>query len=276
PDLIWIPARAMAGDPPALAAIVLLGFGLLAAAVLIFADRFAVYVQAAAGLAGSRPRAARSVRPFRTRSAAQALRRKEWMLLRRDPWLLSQTLMQILYLLPAGLMLWKLYGAENGVPIVLVPILVMASGQLSGGLAWLAASGEDAPDLVATAPIAPGRIIRSKIEAVLGAVALVMGPVVLALLPLSPVTALTAAAFIAAASISATTIQIWHRQPARRSDFRRRQQASRIATFAEAFSAFAWAGTAATAAAGSRFALIGLFLVGIVLAVARLLAPRRP
>ena len=52
---------------------------------------------------------------------------------------------------------------------MLVPVLVMAAGQLAGGLAWLAISGEDAPDLVATAPILPRHVVRAKVEADPGA-----------------------------------------------------------------------------------------------------------
>ena len=37
--------------------------------------------------------------------------------------------------------------------VLLVPMMVMAAGHLGGNLAWLSISGEDAPDLVATAPI---------------------------------------------------------------------------------------------------------------------------
>jgi ABC-2 type transport system permease protein len=84
------------------------------------------------------------------------------MLLRRDPWLVSQTLMQVLYLLPPALLLWRNFGEERGAIVVLVPVFVMAAGQLAGGLAWLAVSGEDAPDLVATAPLPPRRILRAK------------------------------------------------------------------------------------------------------------------
>ena len=108
----------------------------------------------------SRPRASR--RPARGRRSVAAsaaprpsrtLRQKEWTLLLRDPWLVSQTLMQLLYLLPPALLLWRSYGEGTGALVVLVPVLVMAAGQLAGGLAWLAISGEDAPDLVATAPV---------------------------------------------------------------------------------------------------------------------------
>ena len=80
------------------------------------------------------------------------MRRKEWTLLLRDPWLMSQTLMQLLYLLPPAFLLWRGFYAGRRLG-VLVPILIVAAGQLGGGLAWLAVSGEDAPDLIASAPV---------------------------------------------------------------------------------------------------------------------------
>ena len=125
---------------------------LLGAAIVVFSARFGDHAIAASSVAATGARqAARS--GFRRRTAARVLRRKEWTLLARDPWLVSQTLMQILYLLPPALLLWRTFGEGTGALVVLVPVLVMAAGQLAGGLAWLAISGEDAPDLVATAPI---------------------------------------------------------------------------------------------------------------------------
>jgi hypothetical protein len=44
--------------------------------------------------------------------------------------------------------------------------VLMAAGQLTGGLAWLAISGEDAPDLIATAPLTARQVVQAKIEAV--------------------------------------------------------------------------------------------------------------
>ena len=126
------------------------------------------------------------------------------MLLRRDPWLVSQTLMQILYLLPPALMLWRGFGDGNGIYAVLVPVLVMAAGQLAGGLAWLAISGEDAPDLVATAPVPTSFLMRAKIEGVLGAVGVVFAPLVAALALIAPFQAFVAAAGMAIAVVAAT------------------------------------------------------------------------
>ena len=99
----------------------------------------------------------------------------------------------------------------------------MAAGQLAGGLAWLAISGEDAPDLVATAPVPASFIIGAKIEAVLGVIAIIFAPLVAALAVASPRHALVTGGGIVIAAAAATAIQLWFRTQAKRSQFRRRQ-----------------------------------------------------
>ena len=61
---------------------------------------------------------------------------------------------------------------------------------------------------------------------------------------------------IVVAAASATAIQLWFRTQAKRSQFRRRQTSSRVATFAEAFSSIGWAGAAAVAAVSLPLAVI--------------------
>ncbi len=271
----WWPARAVTGDGTALAGVLLLAASLLTLVVAGLAGRFVRYTAEAANIGADPARRARRLAPFRTTSPMQALRRKEWMLLIRDPWLISQSLMQLLYLLPPALLLWRSYGHGEAALFILVPVLVMAAGQLAGGLAWLAISGEDAPDLVATAPIAARRVIRAKVEAVLGCIALVMAPFAIVFATLSPYLTLVLLAGAAAAASSATLIQLWFRARGRRAQFHRRQTASRFTTFAEAFSSVSWAGTAAIAANGKPVAAAfsALFALG-VLAVARYAAPK--
>src|SRR5215813_9923928 len=113
PDLdsvLWWPARAMLGEPRALFAVTATSAALLTAAVLTFSGRFGEHAVAAqsVGQAGARQR---RLANFRAASPRRALRRKEWVLLRRDPWLVSQTLMQLLYLLPPAVLLWKSFGS---------------------------------------------------------------------------------------------------------------------------------------------------------------------
>jgi ABC-2 type transport system permease protein len=272
-SIMWWPARAVLGDVSALLAVLVLSLGLLSLAISIFSGRFGEHATAAAGVSNTR---VSQVRPqgFRRRSPGSVLRHKEWTLLARDPWLVSQTLMQILYLLPPALMLWLSFRDGGIALVVMVPVLVMAAGQLAGGLAWLSISGEDAPDLVATAPIAARRIVVAKIEAVMGTIALVFAPLVLALAFASAEGAVICAVGILIAAASATLIQLCFRVQARRSQFRRRQTSSRIATFAEAFSSIAWAATAALAAGESWLALFPAFIAILILGGVRLIAPK--
>jgi len=273
-SLMWLPARAALGDPAALAVVLGGSLLLLGAAIVIFSARFGAHAIAASSVTASGARQA-SRSAFRHRSAARVLRQKEWTLLLRDPWLVSQTLMQILYLLPPALLLWRSYGEGTGALVVLVPVLVMAAGQLAGGLAWLAISGEDAPDLVATAPILRGQIVRAKVEAVLGGIAIAFAPFIAALALLSVYHAFVAALGILMAAAAATGIQFWFRKQATRRYFRHRQTASRFATFAEAFSSISWAATAALAAGGSWAAFFPAAIgLGILLA-ARWMSPHK-
>ncbi len=157
---------------------------------------------------------------------------------------------------------------------MLVPVFVMAAGQLAGGLAWLAVSGEDAPDLVATAPVAEKTVLRAKMEAVLGGVFVVLAPVILVLAFTAPIYAVVACVGVLVASGSATLIQLWFRKQAKRSHFRRRQTSSRVATFAEAFSSISWAATAGLAANASWAAVAPAIIALGILAGARAIRPR--
>ena len=279
PDLgsiFWWPARAVLGDGVALAALLAAGLFLLAGAVALVAPRFADYTAAAAAQGGAVARATRGSVSFRQTSPRRALRCKEWMLLRRDPWLVSQTLMQMFYLVPPAVLLWRSFSNSGGGAFdLLVPVLVMAAGQLAGGLAWLTISGEDAPDLVATAPIAPRAILRAKVEAVLGLIAMVFAPLVVILAVASPRHALVTGVAIVITAAAATAIQLWFRSQAKRSQFRRRQVSSRVATFAEAFSSIAWAGAAAVAAVSLSLAIVPVLFALAVLGGARYLSPRQ-
>ena len=272
-SLFWLPARAMTGELMPLIAVVGSAMLVFAIVIVAFSGSFAERVIAASGIAASNAPSRGKSRKFLAHSVRSALRQKEWKLLRRDHWLISQTLMQVFYLVPPAFMLWHGYGTNGAVPTVVVPVLVMAAGQLSGGLAWLAISGEDAPQLVATAPVTPRMILRAKIEAVFGALAMTVGPViaVMALVEFWP--AFVALVATLCAATGATMIQLWFRSQAKRSNFRRRQTSSRVATFAEAFSSILWAGTAALWAAGSWIALACVVLALLTLVIARALRP---
>jgi ABC-2 type transport system permease protein len=289
----WWPARAALGDGFCLAVFVAAGIVFFLLVTLSAAPRFADYALAAGSLSLpnvtltlspskglnlpkarlSLSKTALSLSLSKATTQGAALRRKERLLLLRDPWLMSQSLMQLFYLLPPALLLSRNFGFGDHVSQICVPVLIMAAGQLAGGLAWLTISGEDAPDLVASAPLTASRTLRAKTEAVIGAIAFVFAPFVVALAFASLAHAVIAAAGIAASAAAATAIQLWFRTHAKRSHFRRRQTSSRIATFAEAFSSITWAAAGAIAAAASPFAAVMAFIAIMILVVVHRLAP---
>jgi ABC-2 type transport system permease protein len=275
PDsLVWLPARAALGDAEALLLLLSASLLLLGLVMAVFSPRFAdTAIRAAAQ--GVSSRAGAKVKAFRGGSRQQALRRKEFVLLRRDPWLISQTLMQLLYLVPPALLLWRSYSDSSAAIVLITPVIVMAAGQLAGGLAWLTISGEDAPELVASAPLPAARVVRAKIEVVLMTISIIFAPLIAALAWLAPWQAIVTACGVLIATVASTAIQLWFRVQARRSQFRRRQTSSRLATFAEAFSSIGWAATAALALAIPEAALIcGIMTAGLVAATWKL-SPRR-
>jgi ABC-2 type transport system permease protein len=272
-SLMWWPARAMLGDGEALLCLLAAGLILLGITMAVYSPRFAdVVIRVAAAAPAHRGRGAK---PFRAGSRQQALRRKEFVLLCRDPWLVSQTLMQLLYLAPPALMLWRSFADNSAAILLITPVIVMAAGQLAGGLAWLTICGEDAADLVATAPLPALSVIRAKIEVVLIGIGVIFAPLIMALLFASALQAAVTALGVAVAAASATAIQLWFRVQARRSQFRRRQTSSRFATFAEAFSSIGWAATAALALAWPAVAVVTALMTAGVLAATWKISPQR-
>ncbi|MBV9563739.1 MAG: permease [Bradyrhizobium sp.] len=273
-SVIWWPARAALGDGQALLFLLAASLALLGTVMAVFSPRFADTAINASAYAAS-TRRSRGATSFRHGSRQQALRRKEFILLGRDPWLISQTLMQLLYLVPPALFLWRSFSDSSAAIVLITPVVVMAAGQLAGGLSWLTISGEDAADLVATAPLSPSDVTRAKIEVVLVVIGAIFSPIVLALIYLAPLQALVTTIALVVAAASATAIQLWFRVQARRSQFRRRQTSSRLATFAEAFSSIGWAATAALVLTIPLAGLMSGLMTAALMAVTWKLSPSR-
>jgi ABC-2 type transport system permease protein len=273
-SIVWWPARAALGDGEALSLLLAGGLVLLGAVMAMFSPRFADTAVSVSANATTVHRGPRTT-AFRKGSRQQALRWKEFLLLRRDPWLVSQSLMQLLYLVPPALMLWRSFSDNSAAIVLITPVIVMAAGQLAGGLAWLTISGEDAADLIATAPMPPARVTRAKVEVVLIAIGVIFAPLVIVLAFSSALQAAVTALAIIIATVSAAAIQLWFRVQARRSQFRRRQTSSRLATFAEAFCSIGWAATAALALAIPIAALVSGAMTAAILAATWKISPRR-
>ncbi|MBU2580146.1 MAG: permease [Alphaproteobacteria bacterium] len=274
-SLFWGPALAVSGDVGPLGLLMFLASGFFIYAAHTGAAQFRHIVISALGVSEETRRHIQTRRAFRQQSTGSALVGKELKLIGRDPWLISQSLMQVLYLIPPALMLWVNYGVDAEISVIIAPVIVMAVGQLAGGLAWLTISGEDAPDLVATAPISAFARLSAKVTAVLVIIAAVVTPLVLVMALMSVWGAAVTFCGAVIAAGCAILIQLWFRAQAKRSNFRRRQVASKASTFSEAFASILCAGTTALVAAGNPIAVVPGVLAGIVMGVAWWISPKR-
>lgn len=273
--LMWLPAYAVTGDIAALAVLLMLSVGFFVYAAHTGAVQFRRIVIAALGVSEETRRHTQARRAFKAQSTHGALMQKELKLIARDPWLISQTLMQVLCLIPPALMLYVNFGEDAQLSAIIAPVIVMAVGQLAGGLAWLTISGEDAPDLIATAPVSALARLSAKVKAVLVIIAAVVMPIVAAMALMSLWGALVTFCGALIAAACAILIQLWFRGQAKRSNFRRRQVASKASTFSEAFASILCAGTTALVAAGNPIAVVPGVLAVLVMGVAWSISPKR-
>lgn len=236
--VLSLPARAALGEPIALAIVVIVAGAAFVACAFGLGARFADHAATAAGsapVARALRRKSASVRFGRGPFAS--LVHKEIGLVLRDPTLISQVLLQILYLVPVSLLLVHNAARSGGQasPVAFsAGAVVFLAGQLAGGLGWVAVSGEDARDLVRSAPLTPRRIAQAKALAVIIMVLALVAAPLTALAWFAPLVALAALLGATGCAAAMALVEHWLAKPGKRSDFRHRQQTSgMLVTFAE-------------------------------------------
>jgi ABC-2 type transport system permease protein len=270
--LLSLPARAAAGDLQALGLWTIVALAVFALTPLALGNRFAKAAIASAGAPSPTARW-RKARAFRARLGA-TMRTKERRLILRDPWLISQIVLQIVYMLPISFILWRNGGVTGSPGIVFTPLIVVVGAQLAGSLTWLALSGEDAPDLLRAAPIAASQIERHKIQAVLAPIALLLAAPLIALAFVAPGAAIWAALFALGASVSTALLNLWRQSPSPRAMMLRRHSQSKIVGMLEHLLAIVWAIGATMAVMGYWSALVPVLLACLILWLSRS-RPRR-
>ncbi len=271
PDsLLWLPARGLLGSVWPMAVLTL-----AAAAVFWTTVHFThgFFVQGLAQAVSQVRTARRPAGAHRfkfQRSLLRIIVLKEWRLIARDTHLISQVLLQLLYMVPMLLVL--LNRDANGVAGIGAALVFLCSS-LSTSLAWIVMSAEDAPDLLRSAPCAQRTVQRAKLMAVAVPV------LALAALPLlwfawrAPLAGLTLIACSVGATICAALTILWTGRPAPRSDFKSRARGNFLSGLFEFVGALAWGASAffmlnaLGAQPASRFWAIGAM---VALAVAAL------
>lgn len=254
--IVRLPLDAVSGDLMAIAAMLVLALALSAAAARLMGQSFAEAVISAAGAPGETvdSSAFEPLAPFNG-GVANNLRLKEWRLLLRDPGLFAQLALQIIYTLPIAVILVRSQVMPTAV--AMVPVIVMIAAQVAGSIAWLTVSGEDAPELIASAPVSKSAVERAKLSAVALPVLVLLALPLLALSLISLRCAGLALAFSAMAGTTTALVNFWHPMPGNRRGMLRRHSQSKLVGFIE-------------------HALAGLWTVAAVLSMLSLVAPLVP
>lgn len=232
---IWLLGRAALGEPgPAL------GLCVVAAAVFILTARsthgfFVRGLQQAASSSRAPRESAKALTGRFDRSLFWTTVVKEFRLLARDPHLISQVLLQLVYLFPLCLLVFRDTGFQA--PALGAGLTVMCAS-LTASLAWIVVLAEDAPDLLRVSP-APQRTIRmAKLTvAMLPPLALVAVPLVWMLVRM-PLAGLVLACTVPTAMAGAVLIVMWCGKPGTRSQFQAR--ASFLVNFLELLNNLCW------------------------------------
>ncbi|HUQ29808.1 MAG TPA: hypothetical protein VM051_14525 [Usitatibacter sp.] len=235
PDsVLWWPFRALMGEALPFAAVMALGLGAFLL-VVVRAER--LFLEGMRETMTSPARRATKAAAFRG-GLARVVVAKELRLLVRDPKLISQMLLQILYLLPLFFILVRKDSAQH----LMAPTIILIASTLAGNLAWMTVSGEEAPDLVGTAPVSRQRILWLKVVAALTIPLAICIPFLAFFATISATVFVSFAACLAGTLASCAVVQIWAEKPGSGRDLRKRAQSSKLLGVVEFFSAGGWAG----------------------------------
>ncbi|MGH8856264.1 MAG: putative ABC transporter permease subunit, partial [Telluria sp.] len=265
---IWLPGRALLGE-----VLPLLGIVALAAAAFAFTagrtHRFFVHGLQQAASSGRAARLPAGGMRFRFgRSLFATVLFKEWRLVARDPHLISQVALQLIYLLP---LFFVIFGRSDMQLPALAAGLTLLCSSLTGSLAWIIVSAEDAPDLLRMAPAPAGTVRTAKLAAaVLPSLALVAVP--LAWLGMrAPVAGLAASFTVIGAVCAAAVIVHWCGRPGSRSDYLARGKSDVRTSILEMFNSLSWGGVAwvlaSVTAAPSRLQMVATAVAPIAVVV---------
>ena len=279
--LVQFPARAAMGEPVPL--LLLVGFCVAAfLAIMAWLGRgFADSAAAAAGAAEQRfkVRSTRRSSGFRA-GLTRVMIFKELKLLGRDPTLLSQVLLQVIYFVVMGVILFRNLGhghtmTNDAAYIGGAAMMTFLSSQIACGLGWLTISAEDAPELLICAPITQQQAAKAKVLAVVIPVSVAVAIPALLIGVYSPWAGLCAYAGALAAATAMAFIELWNQKPAKRSQFRmrRRGSGSTLLYFIEMGIGALIAGAVGLAAAGKDFSLFAL--IPAALATAAIFAMKK-
>lgn len=262
-SLLWFPARALRGDLLPLLVVIAVGAGAFWAVIGLAHQHFLAGTQESVTGSAKRGLAAPSAGSVRFRSGVwRNVLVKEWRLILRDPQLITQTLLQLLYLTP---MLFIAMRGDGNSAVMLMPAVVWLATSLAGSLAWITVAAEDAPELLGCAPTSLARLRWLKLMAALLPVWLLVSPMLILLPGHDLMQALIFLTCLVGGTLSVGMGLIWYPRQGKRADMKTRMKGHGAVGMLEALLTFGWAGLAYCLSSPPAFKWSPLALAAVVL-----------
>jgi ABC-2 type transport system permease protein len=268
-SVLWMPARALLGAPVPMLLLMVIALTAALATSWSLQMWFAAGAQAVvAGNVAASALTRADRRPFRAGVGA-ALLVKEIKLLRRYPGLTGLAAYYLIYLVPAVTTIWHSAGHAQGAAgdgRLLGAAPVLSAGELARLFVSVTIMGDDAAELVRTAPVRQASVHRAKLAAASLGVFTILGLPVLGLAVSIP-SAIPAMMMGLCGNVGCNLLLgLWRPAPIRRSDLRRNHKGwGGLVNVAGFFFSSAWSVATWQALKGSWWALlpIGLALVAL-------------
>lgn len=266
--LLRLPMDSFHGDTIASLQLFVVASIAFAAATVLPGNRFAAMSIVASSASSTTEAVSGTARKVRFRAGLAAVMwRKEWRLLARDPGMFAQLGLQIIYTVPVAVILLR---NETLPPLfALAPTIVVIAAQVAASLAWLTVSGEDTPELIATAPVTISAVNRAKLQSVALPVFIVLALPIASLFAVSWQGAIVTVLTATAAATSTAMLNLWHPMPGNRRGMLRRHSQSKIVALLEHGIALLWALAVVMALIGSLLAVVPVLIVIAILATMR-------
>jgi len=275
-SLAWLPARALAGAPLPLLAVVLVGVGGFWLAVTSMHERFLAGTQASVKGSAVRSLAMPGRVPRFSAGLWRSVAAKEWRLIRRDPQLVAQTLAQLAFtIVPVATVAMKQDSGASSLALLLVPGIVFLATSLTGSLAWITVAAEDAPDLLRMAPVAPARLRWMKALVALLPAWLLAVPALAVATRGDPWVLAIGLACLVGSTLSAVAVQVWYPVEARRQDMARRRVSGGIPGAIGFVVTLAWLAAGLCLHEAPAYTPLPLLVAGLGLGAIRLLGQSR-
>ncbi len=268
--LAWLPARALLGAPEPMLGLVGLAIGSAFLTSWALQRWFATGAQAVVAGAASPTRMRRADRQAFRPGTWPALLSKEVLLLRRFPGLTGLALYYLIYLVPAVAAIW--HGAGRGDARLLGAAPVLSAGELARLFVSVTIMGDEAAELVQTAPVTLATVQRAKLVAAFFGVAIILAIPVGGLAASLPA-AIPAMLLGIAGNVGCNlALGLWRPAPIRRTDLRRHRKGwGGLVNVAGFFFSAAWSLATWQMLRGDPWALLP---VSIALIALRLCKPR--